>query len=519
MDQEPENGALLAPNTIRTESALSRFPVHRLSNHGVVNIEIRETGEEGELRARWKVSYNSGYGQPGALAYKLDTLIINRKFDEIGRPLPPLIKLQSLRAIASELGSNNVDVKKALRQNASAFITAKITYKRKDGAEVTREADFTRYSLIFTGETLPDGRKADGIYLLLNEIYREILNTAQTRPLDYDYLKELSPSAQRLYELLSFQIFGALAGERPRAKMLYSYFCARAPQTRYFDYEHVKKQMYKLHQPHKRSGYIAAVEFRETTDGEGRADWEMLYTPGDKARAEFENFNEPGGLAKRRKRSGRTALPTHAEKNAPKARQTPVISPDAAVPSDAAHDPLVGELIAHGVHPDTARELVRADAAEVRRQLNLLPFRSVKRNKAGLLRDAIRERWTPPDEYLEFKKKEDEERDSRERLNRKKVEDAERAARQRDDERRRAAYFDHLRVRAAHVEAERNAAYEAFLKEDAAKREAVERDPAHAGAARKIHLRVFDDEESRLERFCAHFGEPNFDEWQRANAA
>ncbi len=106
MNQEPERGALLPLNIIRTESALTRFPIHRLSNRGSVNIAIRETGDEGELKAMWKVSYNSEYGQPGALAYKVDTLAINRKFDKIGRPLPALVRLESITAIANELGSN-----------------------------------------------------------------------------------------------------------------------------------------------------------------------------------------------------------------------------------------------------------------------------------------------------------------------------------------------------------------------------------------------------------------------------
>jgi hypothetical protein len=174
MNQEPERGELLPLTTIRTESALSRFPIHRLASRGSVNIEIRETNDGGELKTKWKVSYNSEYGQPGALAYKVDTLAINRKFDEIGRPLPALIRLDSVTAIAKELGSNQVEVKRALYQNAFAAITAKMSYKGKDGAEKSIEAGFTRYSIIFTGETLPDGRKADAVYLLLNEIYRDI---------------------------------------------------------------------------------------------------------------------------------------------------------------------------------------------------------------------------------------------------------------------------------------------------------------------------------------------------------
>jgi hypothetical protein len=504
MSREPKREELLPPNAIRIESALSRFPVHQLTQRSQVNIEIRETNDDGELKTKWKVSYNSEYGQPGALAYKVDTLAINRKFDEIGRPLPALIKLDSLRAIAKELGSNPIEIKKAFRQNARTFITAKITYKRKDGAEITREADFTRYSLIFTGETLPDGRKADAVYLLLNEIYREILNTAQTRPLDYDYLKELSPGAQRFYELLSFQIFGALANERPRAKMLYSYYCTRAPQTRYFDYEHVKKQMYKVHAPHKKSGYISAVEFKETTDSEGRADWEMLYTPGRKAKAEFRAFNEPGRtLGKKRKQPEQLALKATTEPEPPPA--TSHVAPNAA-PED---EPLVTKLISLHIAEPTARELVRDYRKSVELQLRALPHRNLNKIKdlAAWLVVAIKESHQLPDTITQAQAKEEE-------VKKAQAKKEAQEARQRDEEARRAAYFDYLRVRAGKTENEQPEAYRAFLDDSTTKRTELEADPTHKGTAKKIHLRLFDDEQSHLERFRDYFNEPNLEEWQ-----
>jgi hypothetical protein len=503
MSQELEHGQLLPLNTIRTESALSRFPVHRLSNGGSVNIEIRESNNEGELKTKWKVSYNSEYGQPGALAYKVDTLAVNRKFDEIGRPLPTLIRLESVAAIAKELGSNRVEIKKALYQNAFAAITAKMSYKGKDGTEKTIEAGFTRYSVIFTGETLPDGRKADAVYLLLNEIYREILNTAQIRPLDYDYLKELSPGAQRFYELLSFQIFGALANERPRAKMLYSYYCTRAPQTRYFDYEHVKKQMYKVHAPHKKAGYISAVEFRETTDGEGRADWEMLYTPGRKAKAEFRAFREPNRtLGKKRKKPAQLELPAVTEPTEP--------PPAAAIhPAAPENEPLVTKLISIHIAEPTARELVRDYRKSVELQLRALPYRNLNTIKdlAAWLIVAIKESHQLPEAITEAQAKQEEVRHA--------IAKKEAAiARQSDEEARRAAYFDFLRDRVGQTEKTQPEPYRAFLNDSAAKRAELERDPAHKGQAKKIQLRVFDDEQSHLERFRDYFNELCFEEWR-----
>ena len=281
----------LAPlNRIRVETALSRYPIHRLAKKGTVTIDLN-----GDDNVKWEVTYNSKHGQPGPLAYKLDTLIVNQCIDELGRPLPELIRIGSLSEICRTLGShtnggNIADVKRAFLQNAFTAITAKIRGKTKSGKEKWFEIGYTRYSVVFTGETLPDGTEADAVYIILNPPYRDLLNHVELRPLDYDYLKQLTPGAQRLYELVSFQVYGAIASSRPRAKMLYSDYCKYAPQTRYFDFDHIKKQMYKVHVPHRESGYVTKVEYQQTTDEEGVEDWEMFYTPGPKAFAEYRAF-------------------------------------------------------------------------------------------------------------------------------------------------------------------------------------------------------------------------------------
>jgi hypothetical protein len=132
--------------------------------------------------------------------HKLDTLVVNRTIDELDRPLPEVIRLGSLRDICKELGLKESgrttdQIKKAFFQNAHTVITAKLDYKGRDGVK-RRVAEsnnklisFTRYSLAFTGATLPNGQKADAVYLILNPPYREVLNNAPVRPLNYDYLK------------------------------------------------------------------------------------------------------------------------------------------------------------------------------------------------------------------------------------------------------------------------------------------------------------------------------------------
>ena len=289
-----EDASALTPlNVIRTENVVSRFPVHNLSKKGKIEIQIVKRNSQGEIEIKWEVSYNDKYGQARQLAYKLDTIVINRRIEEEGRPLPKLIRLGSLREIAERLdmGGNTNVIKRALRQNASAFITVKVGYTNLDGTEKTLEADFTRYSVIFTGEKLPDKRRADCVYLNLNDVYWSMLNEAPWRPQDYDYLKALTPAAQRFYEIVSVKFYNSFRYSNLNAsKIAYSEYCAYSAQQRYFDYEHFKKQMYKVHQPHKKSGYLSEVSYENVQDSDGKPDWMMRYVPGPKAKNEFEYF-------------------------------------------------------------------------------------------------------------------------------------------------------------------------------------------------------------------------------------
>lgn len=408
MKQTAATEELLPLNAVRVETVLSRFPVHRLSKRGQIQIEIDERSEVGELKTRWEVSYNTKHGQPGALAYKVDTLIVNRRIDEAPRPVPEILRLGSLKELGDELGladsgKNRSDIKRALHQNAGAYIIAKRSYRSADGVERTAEISDTRYGIVFTGEKFPDGRRADAVYLMLHRAYREIINTAPIRPLDYDYLRDLSPGAQRFYELVSFQVYAALKNGRPRAKLLYSFYCARAPQTRYYDYDHVKKQMYKLHAPHRKSDYISDVELRETRDAEGRPDWEMLYTPGRKAKSEFRSF----GRALRSR--GMTFITEGEDGEGKQLALTPQQTPRDDKSLTAELERLVAELTGRGVSEKKARELVtsKPESASLHvRAIPYLPEGQGSKNFAGRLVKAIENEYELPRAFVEALEKE-----------------------------------------------------------------------------------------------------------------
>ena len=385
---QKEAGELKTLNAIRVETAISRYPVHRLARKGEIRIDVLEGSRENALR--WKVSHNSEYGQPGPLAYKLDTLIINRRIEEAVRPIHRLIRLGSLHDICKELGvsegKNKSMIKKALYQNASAFITAKIHYRSADNSERVLESGFTRYSVIFTGEKLPTGQKADGVYILLNDVFIQVINGAMTRPLDYEYLKSLPPAPQRFYELLSYQVYAALKYDRPRAKLTYSEFCDHAPQTRHEEWDKVRSQMNKLHRPHRESGYIDDVDFQQTADHEGKIDWIILYKPGSKARAEFKTFNKRGGPSI-----------VEIEPLSP----APMLSLLPPEPS-----PLEAALIAHGVSAATAATMVaQYDAERIAVQIEVLEWMESKKpgkvtDPAAWLVIAIKNNHAKPKSFI-----------------------------------------------------------------------------------------------------------------------
>jgi hypothetical protein len=288
--------SLVPLSIVRTETVLSKLPIHSLSKQKSVNIHICRTNDQGKVDLYWEVSPSRNYGEPRQLAYKVDTLIVNRKIDEEKRPFPQLIRLGSLRAIAEDLHHSMKKpdtnaIKKALHQNAGAYITAKFSYKAKDGTIRRLEAGFTRYSVIFTGQQLPDGRTADAVYIELHPRYRELLNDIHFRPLDYDYLKALKPGAQRFYEILSFRMFSAIKYRRPWARIRYSEYCLFSAQQRYFTSDAFRKQMHKLSTPHLQSEYLARTFHEATTDAQGYPDWWLYYIPGRKAHVEYNAFH------------------------------------------------------------------------------------------------------------------------------------------------------------------------------------------------------------------------------------
>ena len=294
----PQKPTLSPLSVIRTETVISKLPIHTLSKTGSIDIHITQKNYKGKMDTFWRVSPNRDFGEPRQLAFKIDKLIINQRLDKLSAPLPQIVRIGSLRDIARELdcgGDTNI-VKRAFSQNASVFITAKFSYMDIHKQEKQFEMQGTRYSLVFTGEELPSGGTAEVVYIILNEPYLRLINNVEKRPLDFEYMKKLTPGQLRWYELASFKMYAAFKYRRAHAKLLYSEYCLSAPQKRHYNYDAMKKQMYKIHRPHIQSGYISKVQYKTITGQDGRPDWIIYFYPGEKASAEFQRFAKKKNL-------------------------------------------------------------------------------------------------------------------------------------------------------------------------------------------------------------------------------
>lgn len=277
----------------------TEMPVHQIAKRGQEEIRIlRRAAQGGQVSMYWKVEPNLAVGRPGQLAYHLDTWVIKRRLDELRRPIPRLIRIGDLRAIARELGQGGDTnaVKRAFEQNATTFIRAKLTYRDASGCEDTLEGYFNRYTVFYRGQALPGGRRAETVYISLNDPYYGMLNRASWRPLDFAYMRQLPPAAQRMYELVSPRIFAAIKNQREGAWIRYSDLCALAVLTRQTTRRRMQIQMAAIHRPHLAAGYFARVAYRAAASDDDQPDWIIDYAPGPRARAEFEAFN--GGSAR-----------------------------------------------------------------------------------------------------------------------------------------------------------------------------------------------------------------------------
>jgi hypothetical protein len=409
-----KGGELVSVNFIRVEIVLRKYPMHALQKDSTAKeIVVTDTDPDGNVLLRWRVLFTAPEGTPGPLAYRVDRLIIDRAIEEQmkgGEP-PTFVRLGSLNEICIALGTaptgpNMKAIKKALLQLQGTLIDM-------DGEVHSR---FSRYGgVTFTGKKLPDGTRADAVYVSLSPEYREILKRAKTRPLDYDYLKELPPASSKFYEIISSRIFGALnsGSESPEARILYSEFCSLSALTRYSIQWEMVKQMKRIIEPHIVSGYVSQVSYEPRRDSTGNADWMMVFIPGPKSRREYEAATKKGVINSSAKvieiapAKPSTSTPPTPESTPKEPTQEPLNLPPDPPLTEAQE--LAQRLVKIGVSLVRAQAVVEMNPEGAREWLDAHAFGCLPdtvRDLGPYLAQVIAEKAPPPQKYRQHKEQE-----------------------------------------------------------------------------------------------------------------
>ena len=155
--------------------------------------------------------------------------------------------------------------------------------------------------------------------------------------------------------------------------MSYSDCCIFSAQKRHFDHENFRVQMYKVHRLHICSGYLERVEFEEIIDGDGKIDWMMYYTPGERAKAEYRAFTRKGQVIDVEPTPVHSNDVDESELRPKRTTQTKSVEapPTPPSPDERSFRELLAELTNRGVEESRARKLLTslAENQHVRDQL------------------------------------------------------------------------------------------------------------------------------------------------------
>jgi hypothetical protein len=112
--------------------------------------------------------------------------------------------------------------------------------------------------------------------------------------------------------------------------------------------------MSAIHREHKKFGYITDVQYQPTTDAENKPDWIMYYTPGPKAKAEYQAFTRSGRVIETSPdvvgEEGELAPPIPVRRSAsPRQQHLRFAAPAETAAPEPGGDPVLAQMIRRGI--------------------------------------------------------------------------------------------------------------------------------------------------------------------------
>jgi hypothetical protein len=183
-------------------------------------------------------------------------------------------------------GTEYHKVRQALVAIRGTQIESKGMFYAKNLARYVDQVFSLYERIVFAGERLSDGTRAEHNLLYLGTWYLESLNSRYVRPLDYRfYLKLHTPIARRLYELLGVKFYRVADRPSPVIRYRYSTLCRLLPVKRHVHRSRMHEQLNAAHEELLRGGFLDAADDLRVPY---RSDWYIHYRPGPKALAEIQ---------------------------------------------------------------------------------------------------------------------------------------------------------------------------------------------------------------------------------------
>jgi len=258
---------------------------------GVQSIEARVTRHDGDhtVAAVWRVTPHPACGRPGPLAHRVHRAVeqlITERGLPVENPVPFSIHNLCWRMGMEAGGTEYRKVRQALVAIRATQIESKGTFYAKNLARYVDQVFSLYERIIFAGERLPDGGRAEHNLLYLGTWYLESLNSRYVRPLDYRfYLALKTPIARRLYELLGVKFYRVATQPTPLIRYRYSTLCQLLPVTQHVHRSRMHEQLRAAHEELLRGGFLDGADDVPVPH---QSDWYLYYRPGPKARAEVE---------------------------------------------------------------------------------------------------------------------------------------------------------------------------------------------------------------------------------------
>ena len=258
---------------------------------GMESIETRVVRREGDrtFEAVWRVTPHPACGRPGPLAHRVHRAVeqlITERGLPVENPIPFSIHNLCHRIGMKAGGTEYRKVREALVAIRGTQVESKGMFYAKNLARYVDQVFSLYERIIFTGERLPDGTRAERNLLYLGTWYMESLNSLYVKPLDYRYyLKLHTPIARRLYELLGVKFYRVAEHPYPVIRYRYSTLCRLLPVKRHLYLSRMQQQLGPAHEELLRGGFLNAAD---DTPVPFQSDWYVSYRPGPKALAEIE---------------------------------------------------------------------------------------------------------------------------------------------------------------------------------------------------------------------------------------